>query len=211
MFSFENLIKQISDIYCPDTLFFLKNAKRQYIYVNKNADEFYYKTGYIKKGTSLIGLQDIELYKNNMELLSKIHLHDRHVIETGKNVENHEIMLNLNSNFNLQFYSQRWRLQDDNGDFYVLSNCKEYSSILIGNKEIKLSKRQTEVFAATYIGLSSKKIGKEIGISFRTVEIFISQIRDKFGIQNKNQIHQIVLDNNLSDAMQYVYRNINDE
>ncbi len=51
-----------------------------------------------------------------------------------------------------------------------------------------LTKRETEIFQYILQGYSAKKIGQFLGISFRTVESYISTLKVKFRCSRKNDL-----------------------
>ncbi|MBN9413114.1 MAG: helix-turn-helix transcriptional regulator [Candidatus Paracaedimonas acanthamoebae] len=61
------------------------------------------------------------------------------------------------------------------------------------NKKITLSKRQTQCLQLLMRGKTSKEIGKDLSISYRTVEYYFDILREKFHCQNRREIIDFVL------------------
>lgn len=58
-----------------------------------------------------------------------------------------------------------------------------------------LSKRETECLSLTIRGYSASKIGRILGLSQRTVEEYINNIKIKFGATSKAELIDITIDN----------------
>ncbi|EHP37633.1 two component LuxR family transcriptional regulator, partial [Cupriavidus basilensis OR16] len=51
----------------------------------------------------------------------------------------------------------------------------------------RLNDREKDVLAYAALGLSSKEIGQELGISARTVDYYVDLARDKLGAHNRTE------------------------
>lgn len=181
-----------------------------YLYVNRNAQKYYEAIGCIESNQSLKGLRDTDIYKGkNLKTLQQIRERDLYVLKTGINTEVQQVVHSINSNFHLQFHTKRWRLEDDENTYLLLSISKEYATFYIGKLAINLSKRQVEVLSGAFMGLSSKEIAKKINLSYRTVELYLTQVKQKIQIENKSQIHQFIVNNHLVNAMEFIFKRLN--
>lgn len=66
----------------------------------------------------------------------------------------------------------------------------------LGGKE-RFTNREKDVFKQLLRGTTAKQIAKELGISWRTVEQHINQIKSKLGCRYKNEIILTAIRNNL--------------
>lgn len=74
---------------------------------------------------------------------------------------------------------------------------------VIGKKsnEIALPKRQEEVLFYLIRGKSAKSIAQAMGISFRTVEYYITILKDKFKCNSKNELIEIAINKGFSQRI----------
>ena len=57
----------------------------------------------------------------------------------------------------------------------------------------RLSRREMQVFRRLADGLTIHQIGREMDISFKTVEVHRNNIRKKLGLQNSNQVLRLAV------------------
>ena len=53
---------------------------------------------------------------------------------------------------------------------------------------VQLTRREAQIFQCVLQGYSAKRIGQSLGISYRTVESYISVLKDKLCCDHKNDI-----------------------
>ncbi len=89
-----------------------------------------------------------------------------------------------------------------------LYNIKKISYVVL-NKDviILLTKRQIECFSLLTLGKTSKEIAKELGISFRTVQEHIQNIKIKANVQYSKELIAIGVKNNLPNYGFYLTEN----
>ncbi len=85
---------------------------------------------------------------------------------------------------------------NDNIGFLVIG--KEVKSIRHLKTMYKISDREVEVIRHIINGSTNKEIGKEIGITLRTVKAHITNIYNKLGVNNKSHLLSFLNDFNLS-------------
>jgi DNA-binding NarL/FixJ family response regulator len=60
-----------------------------------------------------------------------------------------------------------------------------------------LSSRETQVIRYTAMGFTAKEIAKALGLEYRTVEIYVSNIRKKLAAKNSAHAVYIALQQNI--------------
>ena len=65
---------------------------------------------------------------------------------------------------------------------------------LLTNHKTNLSKREIECLQLTIKGYTAKRIGRELGISNRTVEEYLVNIRIKMGVSSKAELIEMTID-----------------
>jgi DNA-binding CsgD family transcriptional regulator len=69
---------------------------------------------------------------------------------------------------------------------------KHYTSFLCNGRDIQLNQREFECLVRLIQGKTNKVIGSEIGLSHRTVEYYIDNLKAKVGCLKKKDIVQAV-------------------
>ena len=78
-------------------------------------------------------------------------------------------------------------MQYDNQSQHVMRLLTELRlPIIIDN--VKLSLRETQCLDRLALGKTAKEIAADIGLSHRTVEHYLENIRHKLGVENKHQL-----------------------
>jgi DNA-binding NarL/FixJ family response regulator len=57
-----------------------------------------------------------------------------------------------------------------------------------GSTTVLLSPRKAQILELLVVGLSNKEIARQIGISTRTAEKHLEQLRDELGFHNRQQL-----------------------
>ncbi len=60
-------------------------------------------------------------------------------------------------------------------------------------KDIRLTQREMQCLQLTIKGFTAKKIAKELGLSFRTIEEYMTNIRVKAGVNSKSELIEMVI------------------
>lgn|SRR3990167_757145 len=60
-------------------------------------------------------------------------------------------------------------------------------------KDIHLTQREMQCLQLTIKGFTAKKIAKELGLSFRTIEEYMTNIRVKAGVNSKSELIEMVI------------------
>jgi len=63
---------------------------------------------------------------------------------------------------------------------------------------LSFSKRETECMYFTARGKSAKEIAKLLGLSYRTVEFYMSNIKKKLKVNSKNELIDKIIDKFIS-------------
>ncbi len=202
----ENLFRAIGNHLYPEVEFFVKNSDGVYVFVN---DYFTLSTNlYNLKAinVNLVGLKDIDVF--DTETSSVIRKNDLHVLNTGEKIDAIEFVKKPFSNIVLKFHARKWLLLDDDNKKYILGVCHNITVIVIGGMSISLSDRQIETLSGVYFGHSAKEIAKRLNISYRTIETYINQLKDKLNVDAKKDFVKIINENKLHNAMTYFYKYI---
>jgi len=90
-----------------------------------------------------------------------------------------DILQSLNQTFQTDYMEKRHNISMLNGSFKVVKdNTTDY----------KLSIRESECLFFLLRGQSSKEIGSQLGISYRTVETHLNSIKRKFHCKKRSQV-----------------------
>ena len=78
----------------------------------------------------------------------------------------------------------------NNSDIMVSGHTKQYLNVfeLAPSRKYKLSQRELQCIRLLVQGLSAKIIAYELGLSRRTIEFYISNIKDKLGVSRATEI-----------------------
>ncbi len=62
-------------------------------------------------------------------------------------------------------------------------------------KDVALTKRELQCLQLTVKGFTAKKIARYLGISFRTVEEYLTNVRQKSGVNSKSELIELAIEN----------------
>lgn len=65
---------------------------------------------------------------------------------------------------------------------------------------IKLNKRELEVLIALHEGLSAKETAKKLGLSPRTIEYYLANVKNKLGISKKTALAKFVSEHHIASS-----------
>jgi DNA-binding CsgD family transcriptional regulator len=69
---------------------------------------------------------------------------------------------------------------------------------------ICFTKREKQVLKYIVLGCTAKKMGQLLGISSRTVEVYINQLKIKLNCFSKNEITMKIIQNSLMNKIEHV-------
>lgn len=89
---------------------------------------------------------------------------------------------------------QKTALSVDEANFQQFQNMVSTEQYLIHGKlqTVDLTDREIDVLYFTLQGFTAKQIGKNLGISNRTVESYIDSLKNKFNVNNKSDLRQLI-------------------
>jgi DNA-binding CsgD family transcriptional regulator len=199
-----DLFRQLGNLLYRDSELFVKDSDGRYIFVNDYFDTSMQAHGFIAEGESIIGKSDFDLY-GHCPGYTRIKANDLTLLEDGIPVNARETVTTLVSGCDLKYHTKKWLFLSADDNRYILGLCRLYSEIHLCSGKISLSERQMETLSGVFFGLSAKEIAKKIGVSYRTIETYIEQLKIKLTSKSKNELNRVILDNNLQDVMRYYF------
>ena len=144
---------------------------------------------------SIVGKTDFDLF--NKATATLFYQNDQQIIKSQT-----EALLTEEHQISPQ-YIQRFitvktpLLNQDKQAIGVIGSSHEISVVHINGQPIELNRRDVDCLAGIFKGMSAKMIAKHHDLSPRTVESYIENLKNKINCQNKHEIIQLILDNNL--------------
>lgn len=76
-----------------------------------------------------------------------------------------------------------------------LSSETSYCRLHLGEafRNEYLTKREADVLKHLSLGKTAKSVGRDLNISFRTVETYIDTIKSKLGVSSKREIIEVII------------------
>ena len=87
----------------------------------------------------------------------------------------------------------------------VICYCQSADELKGAQGNIKLSDREMECLSALFYGMTAKQAAIAMGISFRTVEIHMNNMKNKIGCMDKSSAVEFVKSQGLEMIMEYHY------
>lgn len=85
-------------------------------------------------------------------------------------------------------------------DSSALPTSQQPSKSNLHVNNVYLTNRELECLRLTVKGYTAKKIARELGLSFRTVEEYLNNVRSKMGASSKSELIEMTIDNFLHDV-----------
>ncbi len=180
----------------------VKNNQGVYLIVN----QFYTKKLVVlgilpDANASIVGKTDFDLF--HRKTAEQFYENDQQVIKNKT-----ELLLTeenkLSAKHTQRFITRKKPLYDLQDKVTgIVGSSLEISLLRIQQQAIELSKREVDCVAGIYRGFSAKKIAQLYGLSPRTVESYIDNIKTKLGCSSQSEIIQVILDNQLETVLKY--------
>ncbi len=144
----------------------------------------------------------IEFYSFSLDINNSFplnyYLENRNLLDHFSDYFNEKAkdIINCKNKKKLAIFEQQFNFSNKSEGDILAQNIEQFlldtkidrSFIKVNNKEIRLSKRESECLKYLAAHKSIKEIGKVLGISPRTVEYYLLNIKDKTGITKKSEL-----------------------
>lgn len=113
---------------------------------------------------------------------NKIYLPEKQIVTSSRKLKNIDI-------------SQKTR-----SDFFKMTNIDRFF-LFNQDENLYLTKREAECVTYMIDGATAKQTAKILGISFRTVESYIQQIKEKLKCSSKEELISLLIESNINDVI----------
>jgi len=113
---------------------------------------------------------------------NKIYLPEKQIVTSSRKLKNIDI-------------SEKTR-----SEFFKMTNIDRFF-LLNQDENLYLTKREAECVTYMIDGATAKQTAKILGISFRTVESYIQQIKEKLKCPNKEALISLLIESNINDVI----------
>lgn len=200
----------------------IKDTKRAYAFANSN---FAQLMG-LQKASQLLSLKDLNLTKNK-SLLHTIKHHDEYILEARQSLKVCEeiyphfaphLIKKVAGSIHPIFYKDEKTPRYILGVFNPMSQLlsldfdtlcsislaelslllpKKSNPVVFQDMSFSLSKREVETIVGLIRGMHSGEIAALLHLKQTTVESYIQNIKNKFGLSLKSELISTILDNNI--------------
>lgn len=144
---------------------------------------------------NIVGKTDFDIFPN--VVAHEYRCNDKKVIAEKRELRFTEID-HFDDKVNRLLLSIKRPLCSSNGEVLgVIGNTIDFSSIAVGGKEVVLSRRELQCYAALFFGMSAKETGRHFDLSSKTVESYLANLKNKMGVSSRSILIKVALMNDL--------------
>lgn len=201
-----NLLTQLGNQF-EDSVY-MKDLQGIYLYHNENMLKLLKSVKLIEPNqSSFIGKTDYELFPK--KIADSFRNIDKNVLDTKKEHLTEELA-DFKQNIKRKFVTCKKPLFDLNDNVIgILGFTSDYTKIIIDNKNtVALTKREIQVLAGLYNGMSIREIADKLGLSPRTMEDYYTSLKSKLNCDSRKHLFELVNRLNFKCVLNYFYKNL---